>query len=71
MIVNTHESTMSQVRMTFPDKCFQTYTTEAIGFSDAAEASLPIWHIDTQNARRAADRGEYQSIATEFIRRFR
>jgi chromosome partitioning protein len=66
-----HESKMGEVRvMLGPNKCFKRFTTELIGYSEAAEASVPIWALDSDNARRAADKDEYQSITREFMKRF-
>ena len=70
-ITNTHFSTMKQVeRLLGPGSCFSTHTTELIGFSEAAENSLPVWRMGTQNAERAAGKGEYQSITEELLKRF-
>lgn len=71
MVTNTHFSTMTEVgRQLGEGSCFSTWTTELIGYSDAAEQSLPIWQTDTQNARYASAKGEYQKITAEFLRRF-
>lgn len=66
-----HQGKMSQVRgLPWKPQCFETFTTELIGYSEAAEASQPVWAVDTDNARRAADKGEYQAITKEFLKRF-
>jgi chromosome partitioning protein len=71
MITTTHQSTMAAVETLLgPGTCFSTWTTELIGYSDAAEQSLPIWQTDTPNARRAAAKGEYEEITEDFLRRF-
>jgi chromosome partitioning protein len=71
LITNTHEAMMQQVRTLIGDKlCFPYYTTELIGYGEAAEHSLPVWHHDSTNARRAANKQEYERITEEFIRRF-
>jgi hypothetical protein len=53
-----------------PDCSVLGSTTELIGYSEAAENSVPVWMLDSPNARRAALKGEYQTITDEFIRRF-
>lgn len=71
MITTTHQATMAAVETQLGSgTCFSTRTTELIGYSDAAEQSLPIWQTDTPNARRAAAKREYENITVEFIRRF-
>jgi len=63
--------TFKQLRtMLGPAKCFKLFTTELIGYSEAAESSVPVWALDSENARRAADKGEYQGITREFLKRF-
>jgi len=69
-ITNVHDQTMEKVRSDFGQSCFQTYTTELIGYSEAAQVSLPVWNLSTPNAKKAANKGEYQQIASEFLRRF-
>jgi chromosome partitioning protein len=71
LITVTHDSTMTTVgRLLGPDYCFGTYTTDLIGFSEAAERNLPIWLCDTPNAHRASRKQQYQEITNEFLRRF-
>jgi chromosome partitioning protein len=66
-----HQAKMTEVRaLPWKPACFATFTTELIGYSEAAEASLPVWAVDTDNARRAAGKGEYQAITREFLERF-
>jgi hypothetical protein len=38
------------------DRCFRTYTTELIGYGEAAEQSLPVWMTPTKNAKVAHER---------------
>jgi hypothetical protein len=52
------------------DACFSDCTTELIGYGEAAEQALPVWHHDSPNARRAANKEEYERITDEFLRRF-
>jgi len=71
LITNTHESMMAQVKLLIGGNlCFGTYTTELIGYGEAAEHSVPVWHHDSTNARRAANKREYNEITEEFLRRF-
>ncbi len=67
-----HQAKMAEVAgLLGPGFCFQRHTTELIGYSEAAEASVPIWAHDSDNARLASKKGEYQDIAKEFIKRFK
>jgi hypothetical protein len=52
------------------DRCFPSYTTELIGYGEAAEQSLPIWMTRTKNAVEAAKRHEYEEDTKEFVLRF-
>lgn len=65
-----HASKMSEIEGRLPGMCFQAHTTELIGYSEAAEASVPVWAHNSDNAKRAARAGEYQAIAIEFLKRF-
>jgi len=70
MTTIAHTSKMAEINGLLPKMCFDTHTTELIGYSEAAEASVPVWALDTDNAKRAAGKGEYQTIAKEFLKRF-
>lgn len=71
MLTIAHESKMAEVRLMLgTGLCFSDHTTELIGYSEAAAASVPVWALDTPNALRAAQKGEYQSITKEFMKRF-
>lgn len=71
LITNTHYDTMKQMEKLLPPKaCFQTYTTEMTGYSEAAQNSLPVWMHESPNARRTANKREYEEITNEFLRRF-
>ena len=71
LITNTHESMMTQVKNLLGEQmCFHHHTTELIGYGEAAEHSVPVWHHDSTNARRAANKREYNKITEEFLRRF-
>jgi chromosome partitioning protein len=71
MVTNVHSEKMAEVRILVGDNlCFPTYTTELIGYSEAAESTAPIWMLDTPNAIRASSKHEYQNITREFLERF-
>jgi chromosome partitioning protein len=70
IITQQHYGQMAQIQQDFPQYCFESQTTELIGYSEAAERRLPVWLADTTNARRAAAKMEYENITTEFLRRF-
>lgn len=66
-----HASKMEEVRSQLgAAKCFDTHTTELIGYTEAAENSLPIWLHDSDNARRASDKQEYPGIVDELMEMF-
>jgi chromosome partitioning protein len=71
LVTNTHFDRMQRVSSMFGNNaCFSTYTTELIGFSEAAENNLPVWMHASPNAKRAARKHEYEQITEEFLRRF-
>lgn len=70
MLTIQHETGMSDIQNTFPGMCFDEYTTELIGYSEAAEYRLPIWLTPTSASRRAASKLQYENITDEFLRRF-
>jgi chromosome partitioning protein len=71
MIVNVHEATMDQIASQVGEaKCFDHYTTELIGYSEAATNAVPVWHNASPNSRKAAREWQYQAIADEFVGRF-
>ena len=49
------------------DKVVSKYTTELIGYSEAAENQVPVWEHASDNARRAAGKNEYPEITRELI----
>lgn len=66
-----HANKMEEVRSQMgAAKCFDTHTTELIGYTEAAENSLPIWLHDSDNARRASDKQEYPGIVDELMEMF-
>jgi chromosome partitioning protein len=71
LITTTHFNTMREVeKLLNPTACFETYTTEMIGYSEAAENCLPVWMHTSSNAKRAANKREYEKITGEFLKRF-
>lgn len=71
LITAAHQSKMLEVCRDMKDSpCFRDHTTELIGYSEAAEASVPVWAHDSYNAKRAAKKHEYEKITEEFLRRF-
>ena len=48
-------------------KVIPKYTTELIGYSEAAENRVPVWEHESQNARRAARKNEYPEITRSLI----
>lgn len=71
MLTNVHMNTMESVRtLVGASNCFGTYTTELIGYSEAAENSVPVWMLRTTNCDRASKKREYEQITQEFQQRF-
>jgi chromosome partitioning protein len=70
LLTSQHEAGMTEIQGAFPGMCFEDYTTELIGYSEAAEYRLPIWLTPTSAARRGASKLQYESITEEFLRRF-
>ena len=68
---NAHADKMAEVRSDLEDKCFDTHTTELIGYTEAAANSLPVWLHDSDNARRAAEKQQYPRVVDELLARFR
>lgn len=72
MVTTAHASKMEELRNGegVSLKCFETYTTELIGYTEAAENSLPVWKQDSENARRASRKQEYPKIVDELLEMF-
>ena len=66
-ITTTHTDRMQAIANAWyaTGKIIQTYTTELIGYSEAAENQIPVWELNSENARRAAY--QYPSIARQLI----
>jgi chromosome partitioning protein len=72
MVTTMHSNMMERISTDpmFTGFCLPAYTTEMIGYGEAAENSLPVWMYGSQNAQRAARKREYERITQEFLRRF-
>ena len=73
MLTNAHANKMEEMRSNpalGSDRCFETYTTELIGYTEAAENTLPVWLHDSANARRAREKQEYPKIVDELLEKF-
>ena len=75
VLTTAHRSIMEDVRSSLredfgADKCFETYTTEGIGYTEAAENRLPVWLNDSDNAKRATLKQEYPRIVDELLEKF-
>ncbi len=71
MLTGAHAAIMTDVRRQVGrEKCFETHTTELIGYTEAAENSCPVWFRGTENARRATQKNEYPRIVDEFLEKF-
>lgn len=70
IITQQHYGQMADIQQKFSQYCFKSYTTELIGYSEAAERRLPVWLADTANARRATAKMEYENMTREFLGRF-
>ena len=69
MLTSAHAAKMEEVRQLHD--CFETHTTELIGYTEAAENSCPVWLHGTENSRRATNKKEYPRIVDEFLERFK
>lgn len=71
MITNTHSTTMQAIKanVTLGEKVVDKYTTELIGYGEAAEEHVPVWEHRSENARRAARNDEYPTITRELVSR--
>lgn len=70
MLTTAHADKMREIRSDLCLECFKTHTTELIGYTEAAENSLPIWLHDSDNARRATQKQEYPKIVDELLGKF-
>ena len=70
MITTTHQTTMEAIsQQPFAEnKVVPKYTTELIGYGEAAENRLPVWEHVSENARRVARNNEYPEITQLLMR---
>lgn len=68
-VTNTHGETMDEIALEpFAEgKVVSQYTTELIGYSEAAENRVPVWEHNSENARRATLKNEYPEITRELF----
>ena len=66
-ITTTHSDTMGSISQQAyaQNKVVQKYTTELIGYSEAAENQVPVWEHTSDNARYAARNNEYPEITRQ------
>lgn len=70
VILNTHLDRIERVKQMLGDQaCFKAHTTDMIGYVEAAENCIPVWMHESPNAKRVADKHEYEQIAEELVRR--
>lgn len=72
-ITTTHEDTMAAISLEpfARDKVIQKYTTELIGYGEAAENRVPVWEHNSNNARRVVRKNEYPEITRLLTLRLR
>ena len=63
-ITTTHADTMAAISQEpfARDKVIQKYTTELIGYGEAAENRVPVWEHNSDNARLVISKNEYPEI---------
>ena len=72
VLTTAHANKMEDVRQSLgTGSCFETHTTELIGYTEAAENSLPVWLHDSENAGRATRKQEYPKIVDELLEKFK
>ena len=64
LITTTHQDTMAAISQEpfARDKVIPKYTTELIGYGEAAENRVPVWEHNSNNARRVVRNNEYPEI---------
>jgi chromosome partitioning protein len=67
-VTNAHARKMDEIKADYGQVVFDAYTTEGIGYGEASELALPVFLIDSTNARRVAD--HYRKIGDEFLVRY-
>lgn len=68
-ITTIHTTTMRSINDSgfTKGKVVPTYTTELIGYSEAAESRVPVWEHNSPNARLATNKNEYPEITRYLI----
>lgn len=66
-ITGVHSRKIAELSRRYRGKVFENYTTEGIGYSEAAEVALPVFLVPGSNPRRVAE--QYREITAELIRR--
>ena len=67
---NLNQQKMNEIKRSFGYKCFTEFTTELVGYSEAAENRLPVWEYGSPNAQNAANTKQYQNITHTFLGKF-
>lgn len=68
VLTTAHADKMVEVRNRF--KCFDSHTTELIGYTEAAANSVPVWFHHSENARRASNKQEYPRVVDQLLEGF-
>ena len=58
MSTTAHADKMKETRRRF--KCFNTHTTELIGYMEAAATNVPVWLHESENVNWASEKQEYR-----------
>ena len=66
-VTNTHSTTMENISREYVGKVVGKYTTELIGYSEAAENRVPVWEHNSENARRVTQNFEYPVITRQLM----
>jgi chromosome partitioning protein len=69
IITRAHTQIMERIRKSHPYLCFANYTTEGIGYTEAAELAVPVFLMTSSNALRVSE--QYQRITDEFAGRWK
>jgi len=69
-VLALHEQRMRDIEKKHSSLSFPEYTTELIGYGEAAEQHRPVWECKTPSAQSAAKKQEYQNITRIFLERF-
>ncbi|MDG6953934.1 MAG: AAA family ATPase [Nitrososphaerota archaeon] len=64
-VVGMHQAVMADIRREYGKVVFDAYTTEGIGYGEAAELARPVFLVNEQNAKRVSP--QYIQITREFL----